>query len=65
MKVMVWFYNHLDALGLLMESEEESDDVDASENELDDVQEDPFNQVGDFHFLFSTKSLFLLLLLIS
>ena len=54
MKVMVWFYNHLDALGLLTESEEESDDVDASENELDDVQEDPFNQVGDFHFLFST-----------
>ena len=46
MKVMVWFYNHLDALGHLMESEEESDD-DASENGLDDEEEDSLNQVGE------------------
>ena len=37
-----------------MESEEESDDGDASENGLDDVEEYPLNQVGDFHFLLST-----------
>ena len=60
MKVMVWFYNHRDALGHLMDytlidSEEESDDDGAVENGLDN-EEDPLDQVGEmkFHFLFST-----------
>ena len=57
MKVMVWFYNHRDALDHLMDytlidSDEESDDDDAGENGLDN-EDSPLDQVGEFHFLLS------------
>ena len=57
MKVMVWFYNHRDALDHLMDytlidSDEESDDEGAGENGLDN-EDSPLDQVGEFHFLFS------------
>ena len=51
MKVMVWFYNHRNELGHLMDytltvSEEESDDDGAVENRLDD-EEDTLDKVGE------------------
>ena len=51
MKVMVWFYNHRDALDHLMDytlidSEEESDDDGTGENGLDD-EESQLDQVGE------------------
>ena len=57
MKVMVWFYNHHDALDHLMDytlidSDEESDDDGAGEYGLDN-EDSPLDQVGEFHFLFS------------
>ena len=51
MKVMVWFYNHRDALDHLMDytlidSDEESDDDGAGENGLDN-EESPLDQVSE------------------
>ena len=51
MKVMVWFYNHRNELGHLMDytltvSEEENDDDGAGENGLDN-EEDTLNKVGE------------------
>ena len=51
MKVMVWFYNHRDALDHLMDdtlidSDEESDDDGAGENGLDN-EDSPLDQVGE------------------
>ena len=50
MKVMVWFYNHRDALRPLMDSEEESDDDDAGGNEVDN-KENPLDQVSEIKFI--------------
>ena len=51
MKVMVWFYNHRNELGHLMDntltaSEEENDDDGAGENGLDN-EEDTLDKVGE------------------
>lgn len=51
MKIMVWFYNHRDALDHLMDdtlidSDEESDDDGPGENGLNN-EESPLDQVGE------------------